>query len=88
MLHIKSIATLVCTVYCLQINQIMACLSEEHHLPGSDSTFLCQKSKVGLHAAQLIADSLHVNNPEQVLSKLPLKIIILLLTSMQVEKFV
>lgn len=70
----------------LQINQILAYLSQEHHLPGGDSAFSLPEEQI--QCARCTADCLHANNPDQVLSNLPLKIIILLLTNIQVEKFV
>lgn len=72
-------------MYCVQMNQIIACLSQEH-LPGGDRASSVPEQHV--QRARCIADSLHTNKCEHASSNLPLEMIGSLLASTQVEKFV
>lgn len=73
-------------MYCVQMNQITACLSQEQHLAGGERAFSVPEQHV--QNALCIADHLHTNNAKHPLSDLPLEMVLSLLTGMQVKKFV
>lgn len=73
-------------MYCVQMNQITACLSQEQHLAGGQRAFSVSEQHV--QHARCIADHLQTNKAKHPLSEVPLEMVVSLLTRTQVEKFV